>query len=119
MNKESRQDFTQDFRKEAEELLEFQEENGKRRILIHPVKQPRKTPGFHRVEMVQTTRMFGLYIDGELLLYAPGFFCGGYFTLFAVGGKSNFFELKNFELWHMSHLPGGLSTDPYWLTAGR
>ena len=27
MNKESRQDFTQDFRKEAEELLEFQEEN--------------------------------------------------------------------------------------------
>ena len=99
--------------------LEFQEENGKRRILIHPVKQPRKTPGFHRVEMVQTTRMFGLYIDGELLLYAPGFFCGGYFTLFAVGGKSNFFELKNFELWHMSHLPGGLSTDPYWLTAGR
>ena len=27
MNKESRQDFTEDFRKEAEELLEFQEEN--------------------------------------------------------------------------------------------
>ena len=27
MNKESRQDFTQDFRKEAEELLELQEEN--------------------------------------------------------------------------------------------
>ena len=27
MNKESRQDFTEDFRKEAEELLELQEEN--------------------------------------------------------------------------------------------
>lgn len=85
--------------------LEYQEENGERKILIHPVGQPKDTPGFHRVEMVQTSKMFRLYIDGELVLYAPSFFCGGYFAIFARGGDANFVELKNFELLKIFHQP--------------
>ena len=46
-------------------------------------KQPENTPGFHRVEMLQTSKIFRLYVDDELILYAPSFFLGGYFTILA------------------------------------
>lgn len=86
--------------------LEYQAENSGRRILINPVKQPENAPGFHRVEMLQTSKIFRLYMDDELMLYAPSFFLGGYFTILCQGvGESNFVELKNFELLKIIHDP--------------
>lgn len=86
--------------------LEYQVENDKRKILFKPLKQPENTPGFHRVEMLQTSKIFRLYVDDELVLYAPSLFLGGYFTVLAQGGNSNFVELKNFELLKILHDPG-------------
>lgn len=86
--------------------LEYQAENGRRKILFKPLKQPENTPGFHRVEMLQTSKIFRLYVDDELVLYAPSLFLGGYFTVLAQGGNSNFVELKNFELLKILHDPG-------------
>ncbi|WP_294508398.1 serine/threonine-protein kinase [uncultured Victivallis sp.] len=86
--------------------LEYQSENGGRKIQIKPVKQPEDTRGFHRVEMLQTAKIFRLYIDGELVLFAPSFFRGGYFTILHLGGgNSNFVELRNFELLKILHDP--------------
>lgn len=86
--------------------LEYQAENGERKFQIKPIKQPKDTSGFHKVEMLQTSKIFRLYIDGELVLYAPSFFLGGYFTILYQGaGNSNFVELKNFELLKILHDP--------------
>ena len=86
--------------------LEYQPENGERKFQIKPVKQPKDTSGFHKVEMLQTSKIFRLYFDGELVLYAPSFFLGGYFTILYQGaGNSNFVELKNFELLKILHDP--------------
>ena len=86
--------------------LEYQAENGERKFQIKPIKQPKDTSGFHKVEMLQTSKIFRLYIDGELVLYAPSFFRGGYFTILYQGaGNSNFVELKNFELLKILHDP--------------
>lgn len=86
--------------------LEYQAENGERKFRIKPIKQPKDTSGFHRVEMLQTAKIFRLYIDDELVLYAPSFFLGGYFTILSQGaGNSNFVELKNFELLKILHNP--------------
>ncbi|MBS1369935.1 MAG: serine/threonine protein kinase [Lentisphaeria bacterium] len=86
--------------------LEYQAENGEQKFQIKPVKQPEDTPGFHRMEMLQTAKIFRLYIDDELVLYAPSFFLlGGYFTIISQGGNSNFVELRKFELLKISHDP--------------
>lgn len=86
--------------------LEYQGENGARKFQFRPVSQPEDTPGFHRIEMLQTAKIFRLYIDEELVLYAPSFFLGGYFTILYQGaGNSNFVELKNFELLKIPHDP--------------
>ena len=99
--------------------LEYQAENGERKIQVKPVKQPEDTPGFHRVEMVQTAKIFRLYIDEELVLYAPSFFPGGYFTIIAEGGNSNLVELKNFELLKILHDPECPPGKQYQLPGGR
>lgn len=85
--------------------LEYQAENGERKLLFPPTIQPKDTPGFHRVEMLQTSKIFRLYIDEKLVLYAPSFFLGGYFTIIAQGGDSNFVELRKFELLKILHAP--------------
>ena len=86
--------------------LEYQPESAGRKISIKPVKQPKDTSGFHKVEMLQTSKIFRLYMDGELVLYAPSFFLGGYFTILYHGdGNANFVELKNFELLKIPHDP--------------
>lgn len=85
--------------------LEYQSENGERKFQIKPKLQPKNTPGFHKIEMLQTSKIFRLYIDGELVLYAPSFFRGGYFAIIAQSGNTNFVELKNFELLKILHDP--------------
>lgn len=85
--------------------LEYQPENQERKILIKSKIQPKDTLGFHKVEMLQTGQIFRLYIDGELVLYAPSFFLEGYFAIFAQGGTTNLVVLKNFELIKIAHDP--------------
>ncbi len=86
--------------------LEYQTENSENKIYITPRQQPPDTPGFHRVEMLQTAGIFRLYIDGKLVLSAPSFFSGGYFSIAVPApGMSNFVEMKNFELLRIPHDP--------------
>lgn len=100
--------------------LEYQGENGARKFQFRPVGQPEDTPGFHRVEMLQTAKIFRLYIDEELVLYAPSFFLGGYFTILYQGeGNSNFVELKNFELLKIPHDPECPAQEQYKLPNER
>lgn len=100
--------------------LEYQAENGEQKFQIKPIKQPKDTSGFHRVEMLQTAKIFRLYIDDELVLYAPSFFLGGYFTILYQGaGNSNFVELKNFELLKIPHNPKCPPKKQYQLPGAR
>ena len=99
--------------------MEYQAENGERKIRIKPVRQPPDLAGFHRVEMVQTSKIFRLYIDGELVLYAPSFFVGGYFNILAVTGNRSFVELKNFELLKIQHDPACPPEQQYQLPERR
>ncbi len=86
--------------------LEYQTENGENKIYVTPRRQPPDTPGFHKVEMLQTARIFRLYIDGELVLFSPSFFIGGYFAISIPEPTGSYLvELKDFELLRIPHDP--------------